>query len=145
MIFTKSAILATVLIFATGLGGCGYENTADIGPGQVIPRGDGTLIGRIKVEVIKEPRAFEGHAELLYWTRNGWEVIDKKIYRKHNLPPVGKDEWVKPFLESYCFKGRWRMQMHFYGITQDGTTVKPTWAYWPGPGKKAYFKIRKCD
>lgn len=147
MIFIKSAIITTIAFITIGLGGCAYENTVDIGPGQVIPTAAGHIIGRLKIEVIREPRVFEGHAELKWYSiRDGrWLVMDGKKYTKHNLPAAGRDEWMKPFLEAHCVKGKWQMTMHFYGVTQDGTVVPPTMAYWPGPGPKSYFRIKKCD
>jgi len=121
-----------------------FENTADIGPAQVIPTHAGNVVGRIHIKIHKEPQAFEGNAEMLWFdpVRHEWLIMDEKIYRKHNLP---KNGWMKPFLESYCVRGKWRMQMRFHGITQDGSVVHTQKAYWPGPGPKKYFRIRRCD
>ena len=135
---------AAVALLALGLAGCkiGGENAADIGPAQVIPTAAGNVIGRIKIEVYHEPRAFEAHAELLYYDVDQWVVMDDKRYYKHNLPPKNKDEWMKPFLESYCVKGRWRIKAHIIAILSDGTHERRevTW-----PGGKGSFRIRRCN
>ena len=139
------ALAAAVLIAAagSGLAGCAaFENTLDIGPAHIVPVGNGIIIAQLKVKVIKEPRSIEAHTRLEYKFRGKWIVQDAKIYRKKNLPPRGKDEYVKPFLEAICVPGLWRVHLSVYGVTQDGTVVPTQTAWYP---RKKGLRIRKCD
>lgn len=139
----RALAAAAAVAVVLAVSGCtAFENTIDVGPAHIVPVGNGIIIAQLKVKVIKEPRSIEAHTRLEYKYRGTWIVQDSKIYRKKNLPPVGKDEYVKPFMEAICVPGLWRVFLSVYGVTQDGTVV-PTQTAWY-PNRKG-LKIRKCD